>query len=104
MIPACPDFMTWWWWARAWSAFHLKRAGARVLLMDRYGAGNARSSSGGESRIIRMSYGADEIYTRASLRSLEWWKQVCPQLFHKTGVLVTAAADDPYLLASRATL
>lgn len=88
----------------AWTAFHLKRAGARVLLMDRYGAGNARSSSGGESRIIRMSYGADEIYTRASLRSLEWWKQVCPQLFHKTGVLVTAAADDPYLLASRATL
>jgi sarcosine oxidase len=88
----------------AWTAYHLKRTGARVLLLDQHGAGNSRSSSGGESRIIRMSYGADEIYTRSSMRSLEWWQQVCPQLFHNTGVLVTAAPSDPYLIATRATL
>jgi len=88
----------------AWTAYHLQRSGARVLLLDQHGAGNSRSSSGGESRIIRMSYGPDEIYTRSSLRSLELWKQVCPQLFHNTGVLVTAAPSDPYLIATGQTL
>jgi len=88
----------------AWTAYHLKRRGARVLLLDQHGAGNSRASSGGESRIIRMAYGPDEIYTRASLNSLEQWKQVCPQLFHPTGVLTTAAPKDPYLLATREVL
>jgi sarcosine oxidase len=88
----------------AWTAYHLKRSGARVLLIDQHGAGNSRSSSGGETRIIRMSYGSSEIYTRSSKRSLELWKGLCPSLFHNTGVLVTAAASDPYLIDTRATL
>jgi len=88
----------------AWTAYHLKRAGARVLLIDQHGPGNSRSSSSGETRIIRMSYGASEIYTRSSMRSLELWKNVCPALFHNTGVLVTAAPTDPYLIDTRATL
>jgi sarcosine oxidase len=88
----------------AWTAYHLKRSGARVLLLDQHGAGNSRASSGGETRIIRMSYGSDEIYTRGSMRSLELWKEVTPHLFHKTGVLVTAAPSDPYLIATRETL
>ncbi len=87
-----------------WTAYHLKRSGARVLLIDRHGAGNSRSSSGGETRIIRMSYGLDEIYTRSSMRSLDWWKRVCPSLFHNTGVLVTAAPTDPYMIGTRETL
>ena len=40
----------------------------RVLLVDQYGPGNARASSGGESRVIRMGYGPDEIYTRFAPR------------------------------------
>jgi glycine/D-amino acid oxidase-like deaminating enzyme len=88
----------------AWTAYHLKRSGARVLLIDQHGAGNSRASSGGETRIIRMAYGADEIYTRASMRSLELWKGLCPSLFHNTGVLVTAAPADPYLIATRDVL
>jgi sarcosine oxidase len=88
----------------AWTAYHLKRSGARVLLIDQHGAGNSRSSSGGETRIIRMSYGDSEIYTRSSMRSLELWKAVCPSLFHNTGVLATAAPSDPYLIATREVL
>jgi glycine/D-amino acid oxidase-like deaminating enzyme len=88
----------------AWTAYHLKRSGARVLLLDQHGAGNSRASSGGETRIIRMAYGADETYTRGSMRSLEWWKGLCPSLFHNTGVLVTAPATDPYLIATREVL
>ena len=48
----------------SWTAYCLQKSGARVLLLDAYGPANARASSGGESRIIRMGYGADEIYTR----------------------------------------
>jgi sarcosine oxidase len=88
----------------AWTAYHLVRSGARVLLLDQHGPGNARSSSGGETRVIRMSYGADEIYTRSSMRSLELWRQLDARLFHETGVLVAAAASDPYLLSTRDTL
>jgi glycine/D-amino acid oxidase-like deaminating enzyme len=88
----------------AWTAYHLKRGGARVLLIDQHGAGNSRASSSGETRIIRMSYGADEIYTRAAMRSLVLWREVCPALFHQTGVLVTAEPSDPYLIATREVL
>ena len=51
----------------AWTAWQLRAAGRSVLLVDQYGPANARASSGGESRVIRMSYGPDEIYTRFSL-------------------------------------
>src|ERR1700731_4982119 len=77
----------------AWTAWHLARRGKRVLLADAYGPGNARASSAGESRIIRMGYGADELYTRWSVRSLVQWKELFAEtmgttpLFHQTGVL-----------------
>ena len=88
----------------AWTAFHLARSGAKVLLIDAHGPGNLRASSGGEMRIIRMCYGADEIYTRSSMRSLKLWKQFFPSVFRRTGVLFTGSAREPYLLAARDTL
>ena len=42
-----------------WTAWHLRRAGASVRLIDAWGPGHTRSSSGGETRIIRMGYGPD---------------------------------------------
>jgi sarcosine oxidase len=84
----------------AWTALLLRRSGRRVILIDQYGSGNSRSSSGGESRIIRMGYGADEIYTRSAERSLRQWLEfeasIGEQLFHRTGVLWLAHDDDPY--------
>jgi sarcosine oxidase len=83
----------------AWTAFHLARRGQRVLLLDAYGPGNSRSSSGGESRIIRMGYGADELYTQWAMRSLVQWKELLaetmgtPPLFHQTGVLWLGSKD-----------
>ena len=82
----------------AWTSWHLGRRGRKVLLVDAYGPGNARSSSGGESRIIRMGYGADEFYTRWAQRSLVLWKEFLgfnrPGLFHETGVLWLASDGD----------
>lgn len=84
----------------AWTAYQLQRSGKRVVLIDSHGPGHSRSSSGGESRIIRMGYGADEIYTRSALRSLKLWRElfarVDQRLFHQTGVLWLAHEDDPY--------
>jgi sarcosine oxidase len=92
----------------AWTAWHLVRRGRRVLLVDAYGPGNARASSAGESRIIRMGYGADEIYTRWSKRSLVQWKEFSAatglELFHQTGVLWLAGKDDVRLQETAATL
>jgi monomeric sarcosine oxidase len=82
----------------AWTAWHLGRRGNHVLLTDAYGPGNARASSAGESRIIRMGYGEDELYTRSSLRSLAQWKEFFAAtqqaLFHETGVLWLAGEED----------
>src|SRR5256885_1271796 len=82
----------------AWTAWHLARRGQRVLLVDAYGPGNARASSAGESRIIRMGYGADELYTRWSQKSLAQWKEFFAatgqNLFHETGVLWLAGRED----------
>ena len=93
----------------AWTAWHLQRAGQRVLLIDKYGPANARSSSAGETRVIRMAYGPDEIYTRMALRSLGQWKDFFariarPELFRETGVLTMAAAADAAATQSVATL
>jgi sarcosine oxidase len=84
----------------AWTALHLRRAGRQVVLVDQYGPGNNRSSSGGESRILRCGYGADEIYTRWAKRSREQWLGLFdqigrPELFQRTGVLFTPRPDDP---------
>lgn len=96
----------------AWTALTLHRAGRRVVLLDGHGPANSRASSGGESRIIRMGYGADEVYTRSALRSLELWQEFIKQkqheqadaLFHRTGVLWLAHEGDPYVLDTRRTM
>jgi len=93
----------------SWTTYCLRKSGAKVLLLDEYGPANARASSGGESRIIRMGYGADEIYTRWSLQALPLWQKLLaeagqPGLFQPTGVLWIARDQDPYSLASVATM
>ena len=92
----------------AWIAFHLRRAGKSVVLLDSYGAANSRASSGDESRIIRMGYGADEIYTRWAMRSLALWQEFFSRLeeplFHRTGVLWMAREEDAYSVSTLRTL
>ena len=92
----------------AWTAWHLARRKQRVLLVDAYGPANARASSGGESRIMRMGYGADELYTRWARRSLVQWKELFAAtkqpLFLETGVLWLAGDDDARLRQTTATL
>jgi sarcosine oxidase len=92
----------------SWTAWHLAKRKLKVLVLDAYGAAHARASSGGETRIIRMSYAADEIYTRWSQQSLAQWKELsaaCSQpLFQQTGVLWLEGPDDLRLRESQATI
>src|SRR5580704_8615006 len=93
----------------SWTAYCLRKSGASVALVEAYGPANSRASSGGESRIIRMGYGADEIYTRWSIRALPLWKQLFDEvgqasLFRPTGVAWIAHENEPYALATLSTL
>src|SRR5215472_15289146 len=92
----------------AWTAWHLAKGGQRVALVEAYAPGHSRASSGGETRIIRMGYGADELYTRWSQRSLAQWKEFFAAtkqpLFFQTGVLWMAGRDDARLRETAATL
>jgi monomeric sarcosine oxidase len=94
----------------AWTAHHLSRAGARVTLVEAYGPGHSRSSSGDESRILRYGYGTDEIYSRFARRSREQWRELDERnnsglsLWHPCGVLWLAPDGDAYVADTRATL
>ncbi len=74
-----------------WSALYLLRAGYTVTLVDAWGAGNSRSSSGDETRVIRSTYGANEFYFDLNVRALELWKENQKRwnkkLFHNNGVI-----------------
>ena len=92
----------------AWIAYRLRKAGRRVALLDAYGPGNARSSSGGQTRVIRMGYGDQEIYTRWSIRSLDLWRSLFGKagraFFQPSGVLWMARGEDPLTTKTLAAL
>ncbi|HEV2671609.1 MAG TPA: FAD-dependent oxidoreductase [Gemmatimonadales bacterium] len=83
-----------------WTALFLQRQGARVTLVDAWGPGNSRASSGGETRVIRATYGPRAIYTHMAARALTLWKEHEQrwrrQLFHGIGVLWLVESDDQY--------
>ena len=92
-----------------WTALHLLRRGAQVTLIDAWGPGNSRASSGGETRVIRGTYGPGGIYTRMVARSLALWKENEARwnrrLYHKTGALwMVSGQDDQYEKESRRSL
>lgn len=90
----------------AWTAWHLKKAGLSVALFDQYGAGHARASSGGESRVTRFSYGGDPLYSQMALDSLSQWdalsKRQSQPILHRTGVLWWSPASEKYMKDSLA--
>lgn len=84
-----------------WTAWKLRQAGKRVVLIDAWGPAHARASSGGESRMTRTAYGADEIYSRWAWESLKDWKRLSAgaglPLFHEIGVLFFFAREEAYV-------
>jgi glycine/D-amino acid oxidase-like deaminating enzyme len=96
-----------------WTALNLQRMGARVTLVDMYGPGNSRSTSGDETRGVRTSYGDrphGELWMQWAARAITRWKQwdeefSKPQkmrLFFTTGDLIMRAEWEPFLTQTRA--
>jgi len=83
-----------------WTALMLRRQGAGVTLFDTWGPGNARASSGGETRVIRGTYGPRPVYTHLVARALLLWREHerrwRRKLYHPIGVLWLVGADAQY--------
>jgi glycine/D-amino acid oxidase-like deaminating enzyme len=82
-----------------WTAHELVRRGARVTLIDAWGPGNARASSGGETRVIRTTYGSHDVYTAMAARALTLWREHEAHwgqtFFRRTGALWLLGSGEP---------
>lgn len=85
-----------------WSALMLLRKGFKVTVSDPWGPGNSRSSSGGESRLMRKLYGANSFYTSLAQKSIPLWKELERQtenkIYYETGIYwFIKNQNDPFL-------
>jgi glycine/D-amino acid oxidase-like deaminating enzyme len=103
--------------AGAWGSFtaiNLRKMGAKVTLVDAYGPGNARSTSGDETRGVRSSYGdktgqlgelwmlwAREAIKRWIAFDDEWGRRFRLNLFHTTGDLIMRSEWDNFQLRTK---
>ena len=92
----------------AWTALHLREMGHSVTLLDAYGPGNSRATSGDETRQIRCGYGDRELYSRSALRAFTAWRarqeEFGVPLMMETGRLQLVPDWTPSLRATQATL
>jgi glycine/D-amino acid oxidase-like deaminating enzyme len=92
----------------AWTALHLREMGHTVTLLDAYGPGNSRATSGDETRQIRCGYGDRELYSQSALRAFTAWRRRQDEfgvsLLVETGRLQLAPDWTPSLRATEATL
>ena len=91
-----------------WTSYYLATLGAKVTLVDAYGPGNSRATSGDETRGIRTSYGdkgiwaelwmtwANEAINRWARFDEEWGRQMKVRLFFNTGDFILRARSDAF--------
>lgn len=73
-----------------------------VTLVDPFEPGDPRSESGGETRLLRYSHGADELYTRIAYRARELWREL--DVLVESGLVWFARADGGFEADSECTL
>ncbi len=88
----------------SFTALALARRGTRVTLLDAWGPGNARASSGGETRVIRGVY-ADRAYVELAAEALTRWQELEARwqrrLYHSTGALWMASGPADFVRAAQ---
>src|SRR6476659_7284337 len=91
-----------------WTALALTERGARVTLLDAWGPGNVRASSGGSTRVIRATYGSHRVFTRMAAEALGRWQEYDAKwkagLLHQTGALWLFPGDDRFGTSSATSL
>jgi sarcosine oxidase len=89
-------------------AWWLARAGEQVTLVDQFEPGDRRATSGGETRLIRCSHGADGDYTAMARRARTLWRELeaetGEELMVECGVAWFAHGEDGWDAASARTL
>ncbi|MDB4914343.1 MAG: dependent oxidoreductase [Gemmatimonadetes bacterium] len=98
----------------SFTAMNLRKMGANVTLVDAYGPGNSRSTSGDETRGVRSSYGdktgaLGELWTLWARESIkkwiafddEWGREFRLNLFHTTGDLIMRTEWDNFQLRTK---
>ena len=95
-----------------WTAYHLQKMGARVTLVDTWGPGNSRSTSGEETRGVRSSYGDRPhgvLWARWATQAMERWKAwdeefsrtTQERVFYTTGDLIFRKDWEPFMKDTR---
>jgi len=95
----------------AWTAFYLRRMGLDTLLIDKYGPGNSKATSGGETRGVRTSYGnretplwcawAAESIRRWKRYDEEWADRIPAPLFYTTGDVILREEEGNFIANNR---
>src|SRR4051794_29789869 len=89
-------------------AWWLAGRGDEVVLVDQFAPGDARATSGGETRLIRCSHGADDDYARMARRARTLWRELEREtgedLLAETGVVWFAHGDTGWEAQSHAVL
>jgi glycine/D-amino acid oxidase-like deaminating enzyme len=87
-----------------WTALALQRAGAQVTLLDAWGAGHSRASSGDETRVIRAMYNGNATYTAMVQRAFALWTEAEARwqrpVLTRTGALYLFEGDDAFATQS----
>jgi len=95
-----------------WTAYHLRKMGARVTLVDTWGPGNSRSTSGEETRGVRTSYGDRPhgvLWARWASQAVQRWKDwdeefsrtTQEKVFYTTGDLIFRKDWEPFMKDTR---
>ena len=85
-------------------ADRLVASGWEVTLVDSLEPGDPRSESGGETRMMRYSHGANRFYTELAYRSLALWRELGDGVLIEAGAVWLAHRDDGWESDSEATL
>jgi sarcosine oxidase len=88
-----------------WTALNLQRMGARVTLIDQYGPGNSRASSGDETRGVRTAYGDRQQWTWWASEAIRRWVRFDEEhgdalklrVFFQAGDLICRTGPEPFL-------
>ncbi|MCE9601630.1 MAG: FAD-dependent oxidoreductase, partial [Gemmatimonadetes bacterium] len=97
-----------------WTAWHLRKAGVKVTVVDQYGPANSRATSADETRGIRSSYGdragdAGPHWTAWARSAIGRWKEFDAEwgpvfrtrFFMTTGDVICRAAEEPFTTRTR---
>jgi glycine/D-amino acid oxidase-like deaminating enzyme len=92
-----------------WTALYLREMGLRVTLIDQYGPGNSRATSGDETRGIRTGYGERIQWTRLAHEAIGRWRtfdetwgtELRMRLFFPCGDLIVRSEWDNFLASTK---